>query len=574
MTVAEFVSTRLAAGALAVAFASSLAQSEMFTGDCGISPSVFHVLSIVLLLGGFLVSARLLIAPIRYDIDMKLNVGLALLYYTMCFLEYGPEITFADSILLEACLCVFLSGSSSIPTRLLLAKVVIGTGLGKLLSCGLSVLSSPALKYDALNQPFPFTTVWHLAQLPDVVVRWISVSILASELVLPVLLVVNTSSVGTAILLVCLCAYYAVIGNFGWVILALLACASRVVPDDIITLLVGETSLRRWGYQSTAKFDIQAAEMKVIKMAKDALLISFMLFVATLGLSYMEDQMHGIIHYLGPVVCIILMVASIVKVRNSRIGLIAILACTFLFRSPFSSYLTFGNLPYVEDFSGPPTCFVFSPGALGQTVHSATSRAGFLLQTKYSVMGTNTVGNNLGGTRYAELSVPGSVHGDETRPPFLLGHLPRLALKLWRIGTGRSRDVEEGLKLLRWLEQCIEMGSTSLRVFFTNADDGLLDALTANNKGNQVQSFYQPYQVTSRAADHQWWKRSYDNVGALPTKDIAVRAPSKVCKIYLPGKIMGVQLELILLSSVLCALILRLLFSSGKTSIDSKKKSR
>ena len=188
-------------------------------------------------------------------------------------------------------------------------------------------------------------------------------------------------------------------------------------------------------------------------------------------------------------------------------------------------------------------------------------------------MGTNTVGSNLGGTRYAELSIPGSVHGDETRPPFLLGHLPRLALKVWAIGTGQPNHVSEGLNILHHLEAIIERGSEAMRVIFTSADDGTIAALIGGNKKNQVQSFYQAYEVTSRAADHQWWRRNYQAVLALPTNRLEVTDPvADKCTPVIPVKIAGTTLDMILPSAVLGALVLRLLFSSDKKKPNRNKK--
>jgi hypothetical protein len=236
------------------------------------------------------------------------------------------------------------------------------------------------------------------------------------------------------------------------------------------------------------------------------------------------------------------------------------------------SGISFGSIRHNEDYSSFPTCFTFGDSfSSSRPVHSYEGRAVYLFQTKFSQIGTNTVGNNLGGTRYAELSIAGSVHGDEVRPPFLVGHFPRLALKLWRMGTGDAKDVQDGLELVRSLEQVIESGSPAIRVFFSHTDESVLNALIGTKK-NQVQGFAQLYSVTRRAADHQWWKRDFGKAVALPTRDSSSTNffGNRVCHITVPGKIAEIPIELILTTTVIGMLLLRIFFAGERRSKNGK----
>jgi hypothetical protein len=262
-------------------------------------------------------------------------------------------------------------------------------------------------------------------------------------------------------------------------------------------------------------------------------------------------------------------------------GPVLILLGLVLSGSSVLSVVSFFTVPFHNDYSGLPTCYTFANNeGVDFPVHSKSGRAGFLFQTKYSVIGTNTVGSELGGTKYAELSLPGSVHGDEQRPPFLLGHLPRLALRLWKMGTGDLENIRSGLALVDFLSAVVRDGGNAIRVFFPDTDEKVIEALvqTSGKRKNEVRGFYQQYQVTSRAADHQWWKRSYDNVAALPSlgENKQGNSPPRNCSVIIPAKLFGYHLDTIMITGMLGILLLRILFSDPRKvpAVSSPAKSQ
>lgn len=564
----EFVFQKLVAAALSVAFASSIAQVEAFSGECGLNPAAHHPLFVGLLVAGLGISLAVLSnVEMRVPVEFLL-AGISIGYVLIAGAVYGADLLAADRILVEVGVLALVARVHPFAYRVLAARMLISCAIAKVLSCGSVWLSFSAVKTDALNQPFPFTPVWHLAQLPDNITSILSMIILVAEILLPALLVLSRST-GPLFCALGLTAYYAVIGNFNWTILILVATLVRLIPSNIVTLVLSGTTLRRWGWKSDTQFMEKEAESAFVAGLGQAALVSFTICTLVAGIALgLQGTLFG-----APLHNVLVgLSASIVGYsvwrlrRNPKVLLVVGLGMWFSGKSMLS-LLSVGHIAHVDDFSGLPGCFTFTTGSMGKAAHTKDGRAGFLLQTRFSQMGTNTVGSDLGGTRYAELAVPGSVHGDEVRPAFLLGHLPRLALKLWRIGTGREYDVREGLLVLRRLERAIEEGSEALHVLFN--DEFTTSALVG--KKNQVQAFYQMYQVTHRMADHLWWKRNYDQVAALPTKEIAVVAPiAQKCAWMVPPRIMGVGTDLILTTMILLVVVGKLLFTSERPKKNKK----
>ena len=493
---------------------------------------------------------------------------LTALYLSSSYMIYESEMLTADKFLIEVAIIWVLPLDTTALCRFLLARVLFSAAVGKLSICGTSWLGAASIAVDSLNQPFPFTPVWHLAQLPGQMTHVISVLVFSSEL-LTSLLLTFTKSTGCLWVAISLTGFYAIIGNFNWVLLVMAACITRCLPDDIISLIVGQTTLERWGFIRTIKSDESQAEATTLMSLREGMLVSVLVWITVGALLSAPSIIERSFKSITFILAVLILVAALLRASGGVASRGFILLVSFLTSSVYRESVTAGMLPHADDFSGVPSCFVFPVGGLGKAVHSNDSRAGYLIQTKYAVMGTNTVGSDLGGTRYAELSLSGSVHGDETRPPFLLGHLPRHALKVWRIGTGTPHDVESGLRLLRTLERMVETGSNAVRVFFPGTADFVLDAIVG--KKNQVQAFYQPYKVTSRVADHQWWKRNYDDVAALPTKDVVPYPVVRECDILVPQKVFGMTIDLILLSSIVCGAIVKLLFGTRNARSGTRK---
>ena len=573
MSFSDFLATRLVAGAFAVAFASNLSQAEIFTGSCGLHPSVLHGICVLLCLVGLFTASAILL---KYRVgisDSTLVCGLSLMYL-LCSLMQFQELLSADLMLIEAGLLLSIPGIERGSISFFLARALLGVSLGKLINCGAEWTPWASMKSDALNQPFPFTPVWHLAQLPQSLAAYISCFIFTLELLLGCSLAVMDST-GPLISFIGLSIFYGLLGNFGWVPLVLVACAVKLLPQELVVLLIGNTTLRRWGYQnSTTLAKDSVSDSKLLRGLVECVVCVISAFCLSIFLpSVWKYKIDQLVRFAVIGLTALALISMFKSSQSKLLNLMMMCGGIVISQNHLTTALTAGRISTREDFSSLPTCYTFQKGSLGEAVHSSSSRAVFLLQTKYSVIGTNTVGSDLGGTRYAELSVPGSVHGDEVRPPFLLGHIPRLALTVWGVGTGLPANVAEGLKVLRRLELMVESGSQALRVFFTTAEESLLNALVAPEIKNQVQSFYQAYEVTSRAADHQWFKRNYQAVSAIPTSSIPSTVPAATrCSTIVPTKIMGATLDLILPSLILGALAVRLLFSSEKRRSSSSRK--
>lgn len=566
MSKSVFIAKRLISAAFSLAFASSLAQAEMFTGACGLSANGgLHIFCLAVASLGFLASSLSCVSQRAYVHDKRIILSVALVYLVYCFLQFG-EVLLVDRMLVEAGLLLGLSDGNEQIVRFFVSRVLLVPWLGKISICGTVWTSFSALKSDALNQPFPFTPVWHLAQVPEMFASFLAAIIFASELILPIL-IVSTQSAGPLLGALFLSVCYAILGNFGWSVAVLVACIFYLLPSSLVGGILGEMTLLRWGYNTPESANQKTSEVEIFNSFRDIALSGTLILTTALGLVFGPKLQVSVASLVGIAAVVLCTLLTVYRLRRSYIGLMLALAGVVLSQTEFASIISGGFLRTQEDFSALPTCFTFEGGA-----HNKDSRSVFLIQTKYSVMGTNTVGSNLGGSRYAELSVPGSVHGDEVRPPFLLGHLPRLALKLWGIGTGQAGRVGEGLALMRKLETMVEKGSDGLRVMFSGTDDSVLNALIGAGKSNQVQSFAQSYQVTERVADHQWWKRNYQGVAALPTNKMPTPEVPLRCSPVLPVKIFGTGLDMILPSIVLAAVVLRLLFGPG--SRNSKRKAQ
>ena len=575
---AAFLSSKLIGGSFAVAFASTISQLEQFSGSCGINTSYLHAVYLGLSICALVLSIGMLV-NYGWKVNAEVLTGaLSISYLAITYAVTGGELLACDWLLVEAGLILAFASASNTAVRMFIAKSLISVAISKFIDCDGSWLTFSSLKSDALNQPFPFTPVWHLAQLPDQVTDILSILILTSEVVLPILLMF-TSSAGPLLSVLSLCGYYAAIGNFNWTVLVLAAFTVRLLPADVLTLILGEKTFVRWGQISSKPFNESDAESMLIRVLIDTakvsgVLTSICIFVYLgLGTTLSTIPMSGAGAFVAAWVVTGYCLARVLKESGGRKSAFVVLVCLALPYSALTGVLTMKTVAYDQDFSTLPTCYTFPSTAGSFPVHSRHGRAVFLFQTKYSQVGTNTVGNNLGGVKYAELSLPGSVHGDETRPPFLLGHLPRLALKLWRMGTGRPKDVGEGLALAAQLERIVGEGSEGIRVMFPGTHQVVLDSLvTRGVKKNQIQSFYQVYQVTHRAADHQWWNRSGERAAALPTNAVPEGpAPKRECSVIVPPMVKGVSIDLILLTLVAAALVGRLLFSADGSARKSKR---
>lgn len=575
MSSSVFLSRKLIQGCLAIAFASNFAQLEMFSGGCGLNASPWHLPLVLLTFAAMAAAISLFLhLPPADKREKEIMITLTIIY-GFSTLFFAGEVSVADLLLLEICFVSCFSAEVDWVYRFHLARVLLGLAYTKLTACGDPWESINSLKTSALNQPFPFTPVWHLAQVPDNITSIAALILLVSELLVPVFLVL-TRSVGAVFSTLCLASYYGLIGNLNWTVTLMVACAIRLLPWEITTLILGSTTLKRWGFsEEQSTWNEARAESKLLAgLIEWAKLIGVTSIATFLLYRYIENlkMLDNIFWSMSAsVLGSSLLLWTLFTVRTSPKAALLILIGIWFAGRNFASLVSLGAFKHVEDYSGLPTCYTFANN--DDIGHSREGRSVYLFQTRFTQIGTNTVGRDLGGTRYAELSVPGSVHGDEVRPPFLMGHFPRVALKLWKIGTGHPVDVVEGIQLCRHLEKVVEAGSSAVRVFFSTADDSILSSM--EGRKNQVQSFAQRYEVTNRVADHQWWKRSHEHVVALPTKHVA--SPYTLvqeCAVIVPPKVFGVPMETVLLLGIVAAFVLRILFTSGKAEaeINNKKK--
>ena len=573
---------------VAIGFVSLLSQAEALSGNCGFHPAKLHAILVILIIGGLSASISVAMgfepAGIVSVVGSSLIVGAYILFVYL--LEQGG-VLLADRVLFDCAIVLALNGSST-TKKFVIGKLMISAAISKFLdtNCDASWFSFSSLKSDALNQPFPFTPVWHLAQLPDHYASILSMLILVCEVVLPLCLMLSTSGSvienASAISIVAFSTlYYSVIGNFNWSVLVLIALCLSLIHSDVLILLFGEQLFTRWGFRNVEYNEKRAESFFLhVLMASFAILGALWICVGLIVLLLKGDLMNIPTEWsVGNAVSILLIVLTLRSClasykESGPKGPLIILAGIVVSGSSFLSMISFSWIPFKNDYSSLPTCYSFSrPDGIEFPVHSKTGRAVFLFQTKYSVIGTNTVGSDLGGTKYAELALPGSVHADEQRPPFLLGHLPRLSLRLWKMGTGDLENIRSGLELVDFLSAIVRDGSNAIRVFFPDADDNVVNSLISsvqktNKKKNDIRGFYQQYQVTSRAADHQWWKRNYENVAALPalSESKPKNLPPSDCSILVPPKILGYHLDTILITGIIGLLVLRILFINPKKS--------
>ena len=581
----ENLLSRLLSLSLGIALASIIPQTEVFTGQCGLNPSYMHMLFVIISVTGLISSLGGLVGYSYTKIKRGPSLAIGSICYLVVCLGIGDgTFLLADRILLASLMVVVIDGGRA-TRKFLIGSIILSTGITKFVdqNCDGAWYSFGSLQADAINQPFPFTPVWHLAQLPESYSSLFSMVIVVSELGLPFLLLFSRSrSVfenAVAISIACFSTfYYSVIGNFNWSALVVIAMCISLVDSDILVLLLGEQIFVRWGFENVTFNEARAESLFLnVLLRLVAVVGAIGVGVGVVVIVFAGDLGNLTGRYpvadIGAVVLVLATLFAVVSAHKESglKGPILVLLGLILAGSSFLSVLTFSAVPFTNDYSSLPTCYSFHQSAgIDFPVHSKSGRAGFLFQTKYSVIGTNTVGSDLGGTKYAELSLPGSVHADEQRPPFLLGHLPRLALRLWKTGTGDLNNIRSGLELVDFLSGIVREGGNAMRVFFPDTDDKVLEALGAvkGNKKNEIRGFYQQYQVTSRAADHQWWKRSYDNVAALPSlgEGKVKNLPPKDCSAIVPQKLFGFHSDLILITGFLGVLLLKILLSNPKKS--------
>jgi hypothetical protein len=580
---AVFLANRALSGAFFVGFVSLLTHLELFAGGCGTTPVRLMPILAVLILVGIASSACSLVGVRSVTRHGSIIFAqLSAIYAVVCFGMYGLDFLLTDRILIEAGLLFGVCMHNPTAIKFVILRIMWSAVLGKYLdaNCDGSWLTFSSLKSDALNQPFPFTLVWHIAQLPDYITRLISALVVSAEVVLPVTCLLSRRASALeqgsiiGILLLCL-GYYSTIGNFNWSALVLGSLALRMLAPSIVTVVIGVKTFARWGY---------VAEVSDVEKSATRAILGYLLVSAIIGI------MYGILHLVLsfdlsnlsrtlPVreVLIVVLLGCfgfsaylVVKTRRALVSVVVLLCGIAFAGDSYLSAMTAGYIAYDNDYSGLPTCYTFASGASEFPLHSRGGRSAFLFQTKYSEVGTNTVGSKLGGTRYAEMSVRGSVHGDEERPPFLIGYLPRLSLILWRMGTGNLKNVQAGMSLVNHLEAVVASGSPGISSFFPDASDTVKLALLG--KENPIQAFYRMYEVTHRAADHQWWKRSNEHVAALPTDKRRADELSE-CQVYIPTKLPGgLHLETVLIMGVVAMLIMRILFTTVPGDERKKRK--
>ena len=583
----QFVLLRLVACCYGIGFASVMAQSEAYTGSCGLYPSASHLAYQLVATAGFIGSLLLslnLVVPVQ--LHLKLLAAMALSYALLCYIVFN-EVAACDRLLVEAGMIAFLASDQRPLMRWFVARNIFAAAVAKLTQCDGSWFSFSSLPSDVLNQPFPFTPVWHLSQLSVAQVQLISLLVFVSEVSLPILISLSDSP-GPLVGVLGLCLYYGVIGNFNWTMVIVAAFCVSLLPEEGVLFIMGPKTVARWGFGprdgEPLAVDEGIAESILLNTFMEWGKVAGLLSVLAATVKYLLGTdvafLLSSIAPLSAVAILMLLVTTISQWRSNKRHLALTLAGLGLSSPAFTSVLTFGALDHVEDFTSLPVCYTFGETfSTANPRHSKDGRAAFLFQTKFTQIGSNTVGSNLGGTQYAELSVAGSIHADEARPPFLVGHLPRLAMKLWRMGTGRDIDVTEGLALMVRLERVIESGSEAIRVMFPHTDESVLRALIGKGKSNQVQAFAQLYSVTRRAADHQWWKRDFEKAIALPTKQFHdLSQPLRIeCSTIMPQKVFDVPIELVLTTLVVGLVVVRILLSKGDTykrqgDVKSKKK--
>jgi len=570
---------------LAIAFGSILPQIEVFSGQCGMYPSYIHSLSVVICIVGMVCAFTGVVGYAKEHNTTAIVSSLVTAGYLLISYIIGNGVVMLADRILVVSVVLVIFGGGRIAGKFAISHTLLNACCMKFIdpNCDGSWFNFGSLQSDALNQPFPFTPVWHLAQLPEQYASVLSMIVVVCEIGLPVMLLLSKprsvmeNAVAISIVLFST-FYYSAIGNFNWSVLVVISMCLSLIDADILVLLLGEQVFVRWGFPSIDFKEARAESLLLNVLVRLVAIFGIVGVAVGVIVIVLAGDLGNLstmlpLAEIGAVALITLSLFAIVSAHRETgfKGPILIVFGLIFLGSSFLSVMTFNAVSFVNDYSSLPTCYSFHKSeGIDFPVHSKSGRAGFLFQTKYSVIGTNTVGSDLGGTKYAELSLPGSVHADEQRPPFLLGHLPRLALRLWKMGTGDLDNIRSGLELVDFLSAIVREGGNAIRVFFPDTDEKVLDALVAvkGNKKNEIRGFYQQYQVTSRAADHQWWKRSYDNVAALPSlnENKPKNIPPKDCSIIIPQKLFGFHLDTILITGMLGVLLLRILLSNPKKS--------
>lgn len=151
----HFVLLRVVACCYGIAFASILAQSEAYTGPCGLYPSASHLAYQLVAAAGFLGSLLLslnLVVPVQFH--SKFLAAMALSYALLCYIVF-KEVAACDTLLVEAGMIACLASDQRPLKRWFVARNIFAAAIAKLTQCDGSWLSFSSLPSDVLNQPFP-----------------------------------------------------------------------------------------------------------------------------------------------------------------------------------------------------------------------------------------------------------------------------------------------------------------------------------------------------------------------------------------------------------------------------------
>ena len=164
MSATRFVVTRVVSACFGIALASLLSQAETYTGNCGFFPGRGHVMYLIGAFTGFIVALLLsLNVAIPQDKHQHALCALSFVYLLLCHGIYNGVET-SDWLLIEGGLVTAFAIEQTPLVRFFVARSLVAVVVAKLTQCDSSGLSFSSMPSDALNQPFPFTPVWHLSQ--------------------------------------------------------------------------------------------------------------------------------------------------------------------------------------------------------------------------------------------------------------------------------------------------------------------------------------------------------------------------------------------------------------------------
>ena len=520
-----FVARRVVAFASLCAFASLGQQADALFGSCGLyevplffGAQKFPALVVKLICGiGAVISFLDFIAKLKaYPVILPILYG-SLQIISSAAVADGVTLTHADWLLLEALVILHPKIWNKNVGNFFVGRLLLHALASKLIGCDANGQDWLGIKFDAVNQPFPFTPVWHLNRLPDSLVGALNVSVILVEgtvgvclIVLPLLFLKSSAADSKAprvappsfidglklfasVSSFVYSLFFMVVGNFNWSLPLLAAFALAGMPGPFVEGLLGAELLRRWGCKSRGELSKEDLEILVVHSLTFGA-IGFLCF----GGLVLQGPVRGVItpnmiaEFLPNALVVLGWVFAFCLLKSTSKA-VALLSILFAIFSQDAIGRSIVLMNFETDFSSTLACSTFPEHAAGR--HTREGRATVIFGAR--------VDSALPEDRYTELSFPAAIHIEDIRPTHLLFHFPRLSLMAWR---SLARPKEGSNSLLEKVRARVAAGHASVRSLFSDAPESRIRKVIGK-RVKEAFGYFQVYGLTERMADHQWYTK-------------------------------------------------------------------